>query len=73
MTFAVKVALGDTANFKKMNIFFEWIFGILKKWINFLMNILDFEKMNNFFEWIFWIFKKWIFVLNECSGFLKNE
>ena len=46
----VAVALGDTANFKKneyflwmniqdfkkMNIFFEWIFGILKKWIIFL-------------------------------------
>ena len=30
-----------------MNIFFEWIFWILKK-----MNIL--------FEWIFWIFIKWI-------------
>ena len=25
------VAIGDTAYFKKMNIFFEWIFGILKK------------------------------------------
>ena len=31
-----------------MNIFFEWIFCILKKWIFFWMNILDFHKMNNF-------------------------
>ena len=52
----LKVALGDTALFKKMNILFEWIFWILKK-----MNIL--------FEWIFWILKKWIFCLNEYSGF----
>ena len=27
------LALGDTAPFKKMNILFEWIFWILKKWI----------------------------------------
>ena len=30
------VALFDTALFKKMNILFEWIFWILKKWIFFL-------------------------------------
>ena len=42
---------------KKMNIFFEWIFWILKKWIFWIlkkneyfvwMNILDFYKSNNF-------------------------
>ena len=43
-----------------MNIFFEWIFGILKEWII-------------FFEWIFWIAKKGIFVLNEYSRFLKKK
>ena len=31
-----QVALFDTALFKKMNILFEWIFWILKKWIFFL-------------------------------------
>ena len=36
--------------FKKMNIWFEWIF-----WI--------FKKMNICFEWIFWIFIKWIIFL----------
>ena len=60
-----RLALGDTASFKKMNIFFEWIFRILKKWIIFLneysgfwkneyffwMNILDFEK-NEYFFWM---------------------
>ena len=51
-----RLALGDTALFKK-NEYFVW------------MDILDFEKMNNFFEWIFWILKKWIFCLNEYSGF----
>ena len=25
-----KIGVGDTASFKKMNIFFEWIFWILK-------------------------------------------
>ena len=44
--------------FKKMNIFFEWIFWILK---------------NDFFEWIFLIFQKWIFVLNKYSRFLKKN
>ena len=39
-----EVALYDTALFKKINILFEWIFWILKKWIFFLMNILDFKK-----------------------------
>ena len=77
------LALFDTASFKKMNILFEWIFMILKKWIIFLneysgfwkneyfvwMNILDYKKMNILFEWIFWILKKWIFCLNEYSGF----
>ena len=52
----IKVALFDTAYFKK-NEYFVWI------------NILDFKKMNIFFEWIFWILKKWIFCLNEYSGF----
>ena len=28
-----RIALFDTAPFKKMNILFEWIFWILKKWI----------------------------------------
>ena len=32
----IAVALFDTALFKKMNILFEWIFWILKKWIFFL-------------------------------------
>ena len=33
-------------DFKKMNILFEWIFWILKKWMPFWMNILDFKKDN---------------------------
>ena len=32
-TVASPIALFDTALFKKMNILFEWIFWILKKWI----------------------------------------
>ena len=73
------LALAGTASFKKMNNFFEWIFGILKKWILFLneysgfkkneyfvwMNILDFKKMNILIEWIFWIFIKWIIFLTN--------
>ena len=43
-----------------MNNLFEWIFGILKKWIIVWMNILEFKKMNICYEWIFWIFIKWI-------------
>ena len=67
-------------DFKKMNILFEWIFWILKKWMPFWMNILDFtkdncllfldriwtfKKMNILIEWIFWIFIKWIIFLTN--------
>ena len=31
-----QLTLADTASFKKMNFFFEWIFWILKRWIIFL-------------------------------------
>ena len=45
-----QVGVGDTAYFKKMNTFFEWIFRILKKWIIFWMNILFFK--NSVSKWI---------------------
>ena len=51
MTFAVKVALGDTANFKKMNIFFEWIFRISKKWM-FSLNEYSGFKKNEYLVWM---------------------
>ena len=37
-------------DFKQMNIFFEWIFGILKKWIIFLNEFLDFKKIEYLFR-----------------------
>ena len=53
-TVIISPALGDTATFKKMDIYFERIFWILKKWIIFFwINDLDFEKMKIYFEWIF--------------------
>ena len=53
-----------------MNIFFEWIFWFLKKTI-FWMN--TFLKMNIFLNGYSIFFLKLIFVLNEDSGFLRNE
>ena len=49
--YGASLAMFDTALFKKMNILFEWIFLILKKWIFFLMIILDLKK-NEKFVWI---------------------
>ena len=46
----------DILDFKKMNILFEWIFWIKKKWF-----------LNEYSR----LFKKWIFVLNGYSWFLK--
>ena len=45
------LALADTASFKKMNIVFEWIFWILKKWIIFLNEYSGFKKN----EYLFWM------------------
>ena len=43
-----------------MNIFFEWIFGILKKIIVFMNEYSGFLENEYFFEWVFWIYLKWI-------------
>ena len=54
-----KVGVGDPASFKKMNIVFEWIFWISKKWF-------FFNEYSRFFEneYLFWV---------NILGFLKNE
>ena len=60
-----------------MNICFEWIFWIFKKWIFFWKNSLDFlKKMIIWFEWIFWIFKKWLLVemvVAKCLKLIWNQ
>ena len=55
-----RLALGDTALFEKMNILFEWIFWIFKKWIFFLNEYSGFKKN----EYLFWM---------NILDFLKNE
>ena len=52
------VALGDTASFKRMNVFLMSILDFKKKEYLLRMNILDFKKL--------------IFVLNEYSVFSLN-
>ena len=65
------IGVGDTAFFKKMNIFFKEYSGFKKTTI-FWMNLLDFLKN----EYLFWMnilcrfLKKWFFVLN--SGFSSD-
>ena len=56
-------------DFKKMNIFFEWIFWILKKRIIVLNEYSGFKKNEYFFNEYSGFLKKWIFVLNKYSGF----
>ena len=43
-----------------MNIFLEWIFWILKKWIFALNEYSGLKKMKICIKWIFWILIKWI-------------
>ena len=63
----VRLALFDTALFKKMNILFEWIFWILKKWIHF------FKIQNIHSKKLFFFFKIKNIYSNKIFLFFKKE